>query len=428
VPFITGAPLIKENLMKLLTDTSLTRDQRKKLFGVCVSEILTNQEIRLDFQRSEIEEKVEEILQRIAGRPEEEREGKLTEELEKLDRYFAEQIAEWLILVPVDNLTLGVRSVRIGNVRLFCFDERARKRVRNLYWSVIKPNPNYSLDRKEDYVKWEDENVLKRLEGKVCGEFCSRGRLDKVHERAIEEVLNSLRIIKFYSFADYEFTGRTFGITGDMISQSVIRIFVRYALDHPFADPLMERVGPLFPFELGRKKIAVMRRHGLKNLDRILRNTTRTELEQALITSINWFGEALDTMAATERTRSKNKTEPPRVQLRLGDCLLKLVMAMESLLVSGGEEPISNTLAERTAFLLAREYENRCKLKTFVRDMYDLRSKVVHGGQKLESKDDIKSLTYIVFMSILTLIKNSDKMGIKTRSDLRNWFEKEKLT
>jgi hypothetical protein len=413
--------------MKLLIDTSLTRDQRKKLFGVCISEILTNQEIGLDFQRSEIEEKLEEILQRIDGRPEEEREKKLIEELEKLDRYFAEQIAEWLILVPIDNLTLGVRSVRIGNVRLFCFDERARNRVRNLYWNIIRPNPNYSLDWKRDYVKREDETFLKQLEGKVCGECRCRGRLDKVHEWAIEEVLNSLRIIKFYSFGDYEFAGRTFGITGDIISQSVVRIFVRYALDHPFADPLIERVGPLFQFELGRKRIALMRMHGLRSLDRILRSTTRTEIEQAIITSINWFGEALDTMAATERTRFQQRPEP-RVQLRLGDCLLKLVMAMESLLVSGGEEPISNTLAERISFLLAEDYENRAKLKAFVKRMYDLRSKVVHGGLKVESKDEIRRLTYIVYASILKLIKNSDQMGIKTRDDLRGWFERKKLT
>ena len=425
--FLLDPNSIKKNILRILSDGSLTRERVRKLVGISVTSMLSNPDIRSNFKREELERKLQEVIQHVAEHPQAKRNEVMDRELENLESYFCNEMGEWLILVPIDNLSLKAKSLRIGNVRLFNFDATTRTKIRKIYWNILKNNPHYSLEWKQDYIQWEEEHLLKRLEGKACGEFRCRGRLDNVHERAIEEVSNCLKIIKFYSFSDYEFTGRSFSITGEIIYPSVVRIFVRYRLDRLHADSYLERVGPLFAFELDSERIAFMRRNGLEKLNIIMSKDTQTGLEQRLMTSIYWFSEALEAMISIGRERFEQKPES-RVQLKLGDSLVKLVMALESLLILNGEEPISNTLAERVAFLLGRDYEQRLELKSFLKQMYDLRSKVVHRGLKVESRDEIKRLTYITYATILRLIKNRRRMKVNTENDLRAWFERKKLS
>lgn len=413
--------------MRILSNGSLTEDERKRLVGISVSSMLSNHDIRLNFKRDELVRKMDEVIQNVAKYSQAKRKKMIKKELKNLEAYFCNEIGEWLILVPIDNLVLKVRSLRIGSVRLFNFNTAARKKIRKTYWDILKNNPHYSLEWKRDFIQREDDLLVKTLEGKVCGEFRDRGRLEKIHQRAIEEVSRCLEIIKFYSFSDYEFTGRSFGITGEIIYPSIVRAFVRYELGRPHADPFLERIGPLHGFELDDQRIAFMKRNGLGELNVVLSKDKQTVLEQRLMTSIHWFSTALDAMISIGRERFKQKPES-RVQLMLGDSLVKLVMALESLLVFNGEEPISNTLAERVAFLLERKYKQRLELKSFLKEIYDARSKVVHRGSKVESREKIKELTYISFAAILRFLKNRRRMKVKTEQDLRMWFEKKKLS
>ena len=62
--------------------------------------------------------------------------------------------------------------------------------------------------------------------------------------------------------------------------------------------------------------------------------------------------------------------------------IVKTAIALESLLVANEQESLRGPIAERTAFLLARDPETRKRIARTMKKFYDLRSSLVHGGRK----------------------------------------------
>jgi len=63
---------------------------------------------------------------------------------------------------------------------------------------------------------------------------------------------------------------------------------------------------------------------------------------------------------------------------RINERFVKAIVSLESLLIINKRESVQNNIAERTAFVLERGYKNRRSIKKFIKDMYGLRSEVVH--------------------------------------------------
>lgn len=62
--------------------------------------------------------------------------------------------------------------------------------------------------------------------------------------------------------------------------------------------------------------------------------------------------------------------------------LVKSAIALETLLVVSDSEPVARSLAERIAFILGFDGEDKQSLARFTRSFYDARSAVVHGGKR----------------------------------------------
>lgn len=77
-------------------------------------------------------------------------------------------------------------------------------------------------------------------------------------------------------------------------------------------------------------------------------------------------------------------------------------------------EPLRRTLSERTAFLLSDDPDLRAKSSRVVRDFYDARSRVVHGGRGKPRGPDPQLLEAADRLSLLlaiTLAANSTIFG-----------------
>jgi len=84
-------------------------------------------------------------------------------------------------------------------------------------------------------------------------------------------------------------------------------------------------------------------------------------IERRLLNALSWFGEAW-------------KERVPVAKL------VKFAVALETLLMTGGKEAITETLAERVALLCGADTAEREQLHTQTRQVYRARSKAVHGG------------------------------------------------
>jgi hypothetical protein len=114
----------------------------------------------------------------------------------------------------------------------------------------------------------------------------------------------------------------------------------------------------------------LQRTHGLDYLGNLLIKENRTEYEQALIDCLILYSKS--TLAKDPASK-----------------LVGVLVALESMLLKDGSEPIQQNLSERIAFLFSPE--KRIEIKRSVIRAYGLRPMFIHHGRRIET-DEIDEL------------------------------------
>jgi hypothetical protein len=103
--------------------------------------------------------------------------------------------------------------------------------------------------------------------------------------------------------------------------------------------------------------------------------------------------------------------------------LIKAVIGLENLFVQDKNEPLARTISERLAFVLGRTADERAALARVALHLYDLRSRIVHGGSRpKESIDDaVDVASFLLLLSAHALIARAGEM--QSKDDVRRWVE-----
>ena len=102
------------------------------------------------------------------------------------------------------------------------------------------------------------------------------------------------------------------------------------------------------------------------------------------------------------------------------------MVSLETLLLVDENEPTVPNLSERTAILVAHDYQTRKERVRFVKDMYRKRSGIIHHGSKGITEDELQQLTFLTQRVIAAFLRTLED-GNWTRESLREWFLREKL-
>jgi hypothetical protein len=164
--------------------------------------------------------------------------------------------------------------------------------------------------------------------------------------------------------------------------------------------------GTHHPFEITKEHVANMRDLGIFDMAAMVSRSygKLNEIEDMVKRSINWF--------------SLSQTQPDK-----GTEFLSLVIILEILLTASDKTvPVSSTVAEGVAILLADSEEQREKFKRRMREIYNLRSAVVHGSALTEADLDeyLVDLRDIVVKSITMIwkLKAAGKFKENKKTDL----------
>ncbi len=143
----------------------------------------------------------------------------------------------------------------------------------------------------------------------------------------------------------------------------------------------------------------------------LLKNKERSEIQNRLLSAIDWVGKGL-------REIDKDKG------------FIQLMFAVETLLSYRGENIIQpsilNRISECIAFTLGNDYGSRIKLEKDFKDLYGIRSAIVHGGEKSVTMSDFMSLKYIIINLIWAFIENEDLCKCKKIEDYNVWIKKKR--
>jgi hypothetical protein len=196
-----------------------------------------------------------------------------------------------------------------------------------------------------------------------------------------------------------------------------------------------EHVGSRYELRLDKKRIEWICKHGLREISGLLAKQQMNSLENRLKTAIYWFGLAMNvpitrsheemdvriSLARDKKSRGKKNFENFEFP-EIAERLIKLMTALESLVILDDRELIASNLGERTAFLVAKKLSDRIYVNQQIRNLYRLRSRVIHHGRVEITYSELYWLSLAVQTAILRLIIDRNRLGISNDDDFRNWL------
>lgn len=106
--------------------------------------------------------------------------------------------------------------------------------------------------------------------------------------------------------------------------------------------------------------------------------------------------------------------------------LVFVLVAIESMLLKDGSEPITKNIGERMAYLIAKSLEARKAIVSSVDQAYRLRSAFIHHGNSIEDVETVRRFLVHAWETFRTLLYRIDRTD--TKVSLIQELEDRKLT
>jgi len=403
------------------------------IFNEIIKEFFSDPIIHQNYSVNDVEKSVQEIISRVLKKPRKKREEKIKNEVDSFFQSLSANINDWIFILPIKNLNLSIRQLKINDVILYRFNKyRAKK-----YLEIVR----YNLDQNKYYKN--NDNAKSQLINQIrkytvspllncdcAAEIRVKGTLDGARQKALRKLDLALSSIKLFTHVSNLCLKSYFGLSGEIIPSN-IRSILSYKSDKTEFHSRTERTGFLFPYELDKEKTKIMKKYGLNIILGIERETDKTDLEIRLLNSILWYSKAYDIPVVREakdaRLKSENSKQSEESEFfSLGDKFLKLIVALECLLIFGRENKRDN-ISKRSSYILIDSYDERAKIQKYLKKAYDIRSKIVHEGGYTVSESETLKLMYYVQQVIITFIRFKNKWKIKTNEEFYQWLEKNRL-
>lgn len=168
-------------------------------------------------------------------------------------------------------------------------------------------------------------------------------------------------------------------------------------------------VGAIHPLHTADLQTGQANQLGVAKISSILKKSSNSELESAILAAMQWAGRA----TADDRPE---------------ESFLLYAIALESILAKMRDDfPITYRLSTRCAHLLASGLENRRRVSNEIRRLYGMRSAIVHGGKYEVSQSDLHSIRFLALNSIIAVLTDDRFSGFTALADLDEWFQDQVL-
>lgn len=354
--------------------------------------------------RRAVEAELRDALFSAFGKPGAKRTGferRLGRSLQKLDSQLRRDTTSYTVFMPVAGARTDGLPFTFGKLRFVRFNESQLRKFRSA--TMKHQVPASEIQRRLE--------VVTRLKsGELWNQPCAvvqvkardRQAADEIARREAQDTLDALNF--FADLTPYQH-GRLY-LPGDRESR-------------PMTAPVLEesgswsmphsRAGPIAPFEFDKLRKAINLRPIVRRVHNISRSEGIREVEDLLLTAFRWAGRAA-------------------IEVRREHAFLLYAIALESAVLPGGNaEQLGYRLRMRVAHLLESRAEKRNDLVRRVRDLYGIRSKVVHSGWYQLPAEDLERMRRICKLVLLRLLTHRSMSRMKSLADLDAWFERQML-
>ncbi len=374
------------------------RESLKFLLDTVGDEIISQKAIENLYQRAILT--VLDIQERRKYKPFAHR---LEAALKELRKSLTVSPSSFNVYYPVYGLASDGLPIKVGNVMFCTFDDKHLEQF-------VKLLSEYEGTEDEKRKRIDFIDIIKQSE--IISKPVSLIEMKVIDVEAakisaLKELALTLDIINFFSDLIPYQKGHIF-LPGD---NERVKINVPVISQGPKPNFTFgwEIVGPLMPFSLQQLLDTNKKRNlGFSKITDLL-TKKRNGLEDRLVSAIQWAGKAT-------------------VEGKKEEAFLLYAISLESLVLLDNEkEELTYRLRTRVAHLLGKDIENRKKISAKVRDLYKIRSKIVHSGWYQVTDADLSLMRLYSKGCILRILNDEPFSSMNSINSLVGWFNEQIL-
>jgi Apea-like HEPN len=316
---------------------------------------------------------------------------------------------EWVVYLPLAGIAgISGDSLKIGHARLQYMNSVEMDALYGKVDSILMASSAPSEKAKEANAAFIQHRAA-TLKGTVCAVFQITAEPEKAKEIAEEQTQDVLDLLSYFiSFIhsrDYKGAVR---LQGEMAGGHRTTLLISSDTDRLYQ--ANERTGTYMPIEFTAEDIESMKKLGIFDVSAILERGQPTPFQKTILEGIRWF-------AASQR------------QDVLDIEFVNLVTCLENCLTPNDSSSINASVAEGCALLLADDLEPRGELRAHVREIYSIRSGIVHRGKRITRERDKLCLDHLrAFARNLLLVLIKEHINdFKSKENLLDWLTEQKL-
>lgn len=324
--------------------------------------------------------------------------SRINEILEALKRKLTANRIPYRCFIPVCGIKEEGLPFSIGKVEFSVFDDLLVDQFKK-----IVSKHTIQKDFKWNGLK---EDINRSFYKKICSLVIVEAKdYEAAQIIAIKKLRRILDILNFFSALTLFNSNAWIYLPGDL-EPYLFEAMILNEDDGASYNTASKRIGPLQELEISQiiesnKSNDI----GFDYVISLLQKSSLNKFEKALITAIQWAGRAV-------------------VSNRREDAFLLYAIALESIiLVDNPNAELSYRLRIRIAHLIARKPENRSEVANTVKELYNLRSKLVHDGKYEITDLEMDSMKSICIRSIKRLCIDPLFQKMTSTDAFSDWLE-----
>jgi hypothetical protein len=306
------------------------------------------------------------------------------------------KIVKQEVWIPIRYLHIE-SSLKVGRID---FKTITREMINGLETQWLTGSPD-----NEEEIKQFFEKDIRKIQGHAAATLTIEADRTRAEEIALEETKVSLLALKLFQPAAFHPKITSYyNIWGSESIAHAKFIFIEDNKLTSLNDQLLDKQYPLEMLDNARIKMHMDA--GLSVLSELILNDKKNSFQQDVLDAL--FIYARCTMAK----------DP-------ADKLVYVLVALESLFLRNNTESIQQNLAERMAFLIEKEVQERREVIKSVKKAYSIRSSFVHHGASIDDFESLEKFMLYAWCAILKII--SATKSVKTKDELLDHLDELKL-
>jgi hypothetical protein len=305
------------------------------------------------------------------------------------------------VLIPVVGLTLKSSPILIGEIEFYASD------------TLHGP-----LQEWVDAQSHDESGFSELAEDFIAAGTYARvpsltGDHEHLHDIARQRVDDALHLIKLFTLRakrSQDRMNKKIQVAGKLGERQRSIILIRRSLPK-YGTSFRGENFEAFSLNIDNSMLPNWEKAGFKEILACFSSNQKSDIDRRIERSVRWYGKSHDTYSAEES-------------------FISLAIALEGLLIgpegknkTEGWGSITQKLAERVAFLLGSNLESRIRFEKRTKELYKIRSELVHNGETVVLAD-LYDFDAITASAIITLAKRN----LKNWSEFTEWIQSEKYS